>query len=263
MKKTLSAEQIAGYKRDGVTFPVPALSTGEIIALQRTFEELERLLDGDSISARLSQPHLHFRWAYDLATHSKIQDAVEDLIGPDILVHSSTIFCKEARSPGYVSWHQDGYYWRLSDTKLTSAWIALTDSTVENGCLRVVIGSHAAALPHFELRTEHNMLSTGLHLTEDVALSQVQDVALKAGEMSLHHVNLVHGSNANRSDTRRLGYAVRYVAPSVKQVRKHHAVVLARGQDRHGHFKMFEGTPPGALQDGIRASVAFDQSFNE
>jgi non-heme Fe2+,alpha-ketoglutarate-dependent halogenase len=258
----MNKAQIAQYERDGVIFPVPVLSQGEIAGLQRTFQELEALMGGDSISARLSQPHLHFRWAYELATHSKILDAVEDLIGPDILVHSSTIFCKEARSPGFVSWHQDGYYWRLSDTKLTSAWVALTDSTVENGCLRVVIGSHADTRPHFELRTEHNMLSTGLNLMGDIALSQVQDVALKAGEMSLHHVNLVHGSNANCSETRRLGYAVRYLAASVKQVRKHHAVVLARGQDRYGHFKLFEGTPPEALEDGISASVAFDQRFN-
>lgn len=262
MNKALSIEQIERYESDGVLFPVAALSVDEVAALQHLFQELEALLGGASLSSRLSQPHLHFRWAYDLATHAKILDAVEDVIGPDILVHSSTIFSKDPRTAGYVSWHQDGYYWRLSDTKLTSCWIALTDSTVANGCLRVVVGSHVNRLPHYELKRPDNILTTGLHLAVEINADRIRNVTLKAGEMSLHHVNLVHGSDPNRSATRRIGYAVRYVAPSVQQVRQHHEVVLARGSDKHGHFELFQGTPSVTLKDGILAAARFDQRFH-
>jgi len=261
-RRSLSADQLARYRRDGVVFPISALSGSELVFLRRTLDELEGLLGGKNIYGRLSQPHLHFRWAYDLATHPKVLDAVEDIIGPDILVHSSTVFCKEGHSPGYVSWHQDGYYWKLSEAKLTSSWIALTDSTTENGCLRAVTGSHGSVVAHSEHKTADNMLTTGLRLVGDVSQSQILDVTLKAGEMSLHHVNLVHGSAPNHSGTRRLGYAVRYLAPSVRQTRKHHAVVIARGEDRYGHFEPLRGVPSKDLEEGISASAHFGQVFS-
>ena len=200
---------------------------------------------------RFGQWHLCFRWAYDLATHSPILDAVEDLLGPDLLVHSTSAFAKRPHSPEFVSWHQDGYNWGLDVPRLASAWVALTESTSENGCLRVIPGSHRRArLDHTTRHHENNLLGTGLQVAAEVDESQAVDVRLEAGEMSFHHVDIVHGSGPNHSDGPRIGFAIRYITPEVAQRRTHHEVVLARGSDRYGHFALRTTPPGGSIAEG-------------
>ena len=149
MGKVLSAEQLERYQRDGILFPVPVLSPAETARFRAAFEELAARLGGRPVAQALGHTQLYFRWAYDLATHPAILDAVEDVLGPDILVWTVSIFPKYPRDAGYISWHQDGTYWGLDSTQVTTAWVALTDSVVENGCMRVVPGSHQSPiLPH-------------------------------------------------------------------------------------------------------------------
>lgn len=257
MSRSLSQEQLRSYERDGFLFPLAALSRDELAKAAGVMEELEERLGGVLSSRSVMQPHLHFRWAYDLATHPKVLGAAKDIIGPNILVHSSTLFIKYPHNPNYVSWHQDGHYWQLSAPRLVSAWVALTDSTVENGCLRVVRGSHKHSLPHYERRSENNLLSTGLHVAAEVAERDINNVTLKAGEMSLHHVNMVHGSGPNPSATKRIGYAIRLMAAGVKQVRRHHAVVLACGRDDYHYFELLNGPPTDDIKEGLAAAARF------
>jgi non-heme Fe2+,alpha-ketoglutarate-dependent halogenase len=209
------------------------------------------------MTPRHAQLHLHFRWAFDLATRPAVLDAVEDIVGPDILVHSTTMFCKQSHDPGYVSWHQDAHNWRLDEPRLVSAWIALSESTPENGCLRVIPGSHRGRLEHEERPSEDNMLATGLTVADEVDESAAVDFVLDPGEMSLHHADLVHGSRGNRSDGKRIGFAIRYVSPAVSQERPHHAVVLARGEDVHGHYELLEREPSADFEESLAAHDAF------
>jgi ectoine hydroxylase-related dioxygenase (phytanoyl-CoA dioxygenase family) len=138
-----------------------------------------------------------------------------------------------------------------------SAWIALSDSTIENGCLRVQPGTHLRALDHVEVRDRNNLLGNGSTITAALDDARAVDVVLAAGEMSFHHASVVHGSNPNRSHGRRVGFAIRYVAPDVRQKRGHHAVVLARGRDRHGHYEHLDAPPRNSVRDGLPLHVAF------
>jgi ectoine hydroxylase-related dioxygenase (phytanoyl-CoA dioxygenase family) len=263
MGRVLSARQIALYEEDGVLFPVAALAPGALAEFRAGFEAVAAQLGADRRPQRFGQWHLCFRWAYDLATYPAVLDAIEDLLGPDILVHSTTAFAKRPHSPEFVSWHQDGYNWGLEAPRLASAWVALSDSTPANGCLRVVRGSHRRSrLRHTTRPHEHNLLTTGLNIAAEVDEARAVDVLLRAGEMSIHHVDAIHGSGPNRSDGPRIGFAIRYTTPAVSQRRPHHAVVLARGADRYGHFARLAAPPGGSIADGVQAQLALAQAWN-
>jgi non-haem Fe2+, alpha-ketoglutarate-dependent halogenase len=254
---TLAPRQVKQYERDGFLFPIAVLSADEVLQYRAALEELEAHQGHKLKPAQVVQLHLHFRWAYDLATHPAVLDVVETIIGPNILVHTTSIFCKYPHDSSYISWHQDGHYWGLSAPGLVSAWIALSDSTPANGCMQAWPGSHKHQLPHSQRRHSDNLLASGLTVEVEVDESSVVDLALRAGEMSLHHVNLIHGSGPNRSDSKRIGFAVRYVAPEVSQVLEHHPVVLARGRDDYHHYALLEEPPTGNGEASIAAQAAF------
>jgi non-haem Fe2+, alpha-ketoglutarate-dependent halogenase len=197
--------------------------------------------------------HLLFTWANELARHPKILDAVEDVIGPDILCWSTTFFTKEARSPSFVSWHQDATYWGLSTDDVITAWVAFADAPVESGAMKFWPGSHLRnQLEHRDTFAADNLLSRGQEIAVDVPAGEGVDVVLKAGEMSLHHVLLVHGSGPNTTDDRRIGYAIRYIPPHVRQLKVRDSAMLVRGHDRHGNFDL----EPGPRADLDAAAIA-------
>jgi len=255
----LTPEQTDAYRNDGVLFPIPALNPGETAEFLGSVDKLESAYGGSPKSYEMSQSHLHFEWARRLVTHGAILDTVEELIGPDILVHATSIFQKRPCDGTYVSWHQDGYYMRLDRPDFVSAWVALTDSVPENGCLRVVKGSHRSGRRAHTDRAvaDLNLLSSGLEIAAQVDDSEATDVVLRAGEMSLHDMNIVHGSNPNHSALRRTGFAIRYVAPHVKQWSAHHPVLLVRGTDRHGNFHLYTDAPREDFGQAVAAQRRF------
>src|SRR5262252_1746812 len=190
MTKVLSPDQVAKYHRDGLLFPLPALSSTEAAHFRSCHDELDRCLGGRPTAQQKGDCHLYFKWICDLATHVAVLDAVEDVIGPDILIHSSTIFTKYAQDEMFVSWHQDSHYWGLSEPRLVSAWIALTDSTIENGCLRLLAGTHTRRFEHVEEPQQTNILSRGHTVSDIPDVNQAVDIVLQAGQMSFHHANL-------------------------------------------------------------------------
>lgn len=253
MSRVLSSNQIRDYEQDGVVFPIKVLADEELVTARTALETLMTALGKRPDSQLFRHLHLFHRWARDLALHPRVLDAVEDVIGHDILLHSSTVFWKRPRDAGYVSWHQDGYYSGFSELQYTSAWLAITDSSPDNGCMRVVRGSHRQGIvPHNSSSTSSDNFVT-LEIARQVDEGQATDVNLAPGEMSLHHVAIVHGSNANASDRPRIGYAVRYVSPKVRQKLDHYPVILARGHDRFGHYRLLEQPPSLSLQDAILA----------
>jgi hypothetical protein len=258
MGKLLTTAQVERYQRDGILFPIPVLVPDETARFRAAFDELAARLGGRPVAQALGHTQLYFRWAYELATHPVLLDAVEDVLGPDILVWTVSIFPKYPRDPGFISWHQDGTYWGLDSTKVTTAWLALTDSTVETGCMRVVPGSHRRPiLPHRDTYAPDNRLSRGQEIEVAVDEADAIDVVLRAGEMSLHHVNIIHGSNANPSDRSRIGFAPRFTTPQTRQIDgEPPTAVLARGRDRFGHFQLLSGPPALSFDEAVDAQQA-------
>lgn len=231
---TLSPEQRERYRADGVLFPLTAVASARAERCREAVEELGR--DSDALR-RLDNAHLFFAWAYDLATAPAVLDAVEAIIGQDILIDGTLIFCKPARDPGYVSWHQDSVYsgWHL--TPSVSAWIALTPSTPQNGCMRVIPGSHRrGVLEHVTAVDDANLLRRGERIRAGVDESAAVDLALRPGEMSLHDSNIVHGSRANGSKDSRVGFIVRFVTSRVRSAGR--PFVRARGAGDCDHLEL-------------------------
>jgi non-haem Fe2+, alpha-ketoglutarate-dependent halogenase len=255
MKVSVSSEQVEQYERDGLLFPLLVLSPDEVSIFRAAFEQLECRLGGRPQHRQLIQPQLCYRWAYDLATHPAILDVVEAMIGPDILVHSTSIFPKYPMETDPILWHQDAYYWGLSTPRLISAWVALTDSNVANGCLRVVKGTHEkAVLPH-QQSSSVKKTRLSLEVAVEVDETRATNVVLGPGEMSLHHPYIIHGSSPNRTNEIRIGFAIRFVASQVKQSLPHHAVILARGEDRYKHFELLKDPPIEDIDEGIAAQI--------
>lgn len=240
----------AAYRERGYHVPLRAFSAEETARRYRSFLDYWAL-HSDKLSGRpprewgtyLIDTHLFLRWVYEIVVHPPILDAVESVLGPNVLVWGSQWFPKFAHDRSYVSWHQDAAYWGLSPLNVTTAWIAMVPSTRQNGCMRVVPGTHRGLLPQRETYAEANMLSRGQEIAVEVDESQAVDFVLQPGEFSLHHIGIVHGSGPNLSATPRIGLAVRYVSPDVvQQGSTRDMVLLARGRDDHGHFDIVD--PP-------------------
>ncbi|HET9623354.1 MAG TPA: phytanoyl-CoA dioxygenase family protein [Kofleriaceae bacterium] len=256
---SLTAAQIAAYDTAGYLGGLAVLDPDEAARARGHAEQLVARMGGAPRPSDMLQPHLHFRWAFELATHPAVLAAVEGLLGPDLLVHSSSLFYKPPHSASTVAWHQDGSYWRLSRPAVASAWIALTASTRASGCMRVLPGSHTAgALPFTDgAAAPDDMLASGLRTRAPIDEQAAHALELRAGEMSLHHVDLLHASAPNTTAAPRIGLAVRYVPPWVSQELPHHDVVLARGRDDHHHYTLRAEPPGDDFEHGLARQRAF------
>jgi hypothetical protein len=258
MARRLTRQQRERYTTDGCVFPVDILSPSEAERCRTRLEDLERR---HGIVHYTPKPHLTFTFVDELVRHSAILDAVEDIIGSDILAWDSTFIIKEARDTRFVSWHQDLTYWGLEPPDVVSVWLALSASTPESGCMRVIPGSHTLQLPHRDTFAERNILSRGQEVAIQVDERQAVDVVLAPGQMSLHHGRVIHGSAPNRSDDRRIGFNVQYVPPQVKQVvGRRDSATLVRGVDSYNHFEM-EHRP--SVDFTSEAMVAFRKAIAE
>lgn len=232
-------EQIA---RDGYVAPIRVISeydAGRIRGMMEAHEEQH----GKIVKPHSNNPHLLFRWAHELIRSAAITDRVAELYGEDLLVWGSSLFMKQAHHPGFVSWHQDSTYWGLDPADVITAWIAISDSKADNGALCVVPGSHLKdQVEHRDTFNSDNMLSRGQEIACEVKPEEAVCLELEPGEMSLHHVRMIHGSGPNLSARKRIGFAVRYMPTSVRQrgtIRD--TASLARGVDKFGHFDLEHG----------------------
>ena len=225
----------------GYAFPVDVMSRQEAARCRNRFESLEQRLDDMRYGFReqLSYPHILFRFADEIVRTPAILDAVGSILGGDIMVWSTTLLIKEPHTHRHVSWHQDLRYWGLSDeTSVVSTWLALSEVTTDNGCMRFIPGSHKHGLyEHDDTRAEDNSLSRGQQARVAIDESAVLPVPLSPGQMSMHHGWLLHSSAPNHTDDRRIGFITVYIAPSVRQTSSDEDyAMLVRGKDTHGHF---------------------------
>lgn len=254
------------FERDGYACPLPALDAARTAQYRAAFDAFQAAhqaeLEARPPSRRweiFADTHFALPWVDALTRESGILDTVEQLLGPDLLAWNTSWFIKMPGDPTYVSWHQDGAYWGLSPMEVATAWVALGPVTRANGCMRVIPGTHRQpALPQRDTWAADNALSRGQEIAVDVDEAQAVDLALAPGEMSLHHLWIVHGSEANRSDEPRIGIAIRYVAASVRQQGAQAPLaMLVRGQNRFGHFTLAERPtdPQARAGEGRHAEV--------
>jgi len=243
------------FERDGYYFPLRAMSAEEALGYRKKLEAYEAVNGGPLQAAMRHQTHLLFTWADELIRHPKILDAVEEVIGPDILCWVTNFFIKEPKDGNFVSWHQDATYWGLEPAdRILTAWVALSDAPIESGAMKFLAGSHKRGqLAHSDTFAEHNLLSRGQEIAVEVVEDEATEVVLKAGEFSLHHVLLAHGSHPNTTNERRIGFAIRYLPTSARQTKLRDAAVLVRGKDAYGHFDLFEG-PKADLDEAALAA---------
>ena len=238
LSPSAKSDMLTRYRRDGYVFPLPALAPDVVSDARRRLEEFERRQGSPITKEQRHKPHLMMKFLDDAIRTPAVLDAVEAIIGPNILCWETALFIKEAGDPAYISWHQDATYWGLEPFDVLTAWIALSPSTIESGCMRVIAGSHVGDLsPHVDTFAPNNMLSRGQEVAVSVNEAEAVNLELQPGQMSLHDVKIVHGSDPNRASDRRIGLAIRYIPTSVRQVAgSGDCAMLVRGVDTFGHF---------------------------
>jgi non-heme Fe2+,alpha-ketoglutarate-dependent halogenase len=262
--KVLTKEQVEAFHHNGFLFPIPALNQGEVATclagLQRLESELGCAVADADVKWR-SHAYAHSPWFNDLIRHPRILDAVEDVIGPNILVWTSTFFIKEAHSATYAAWHQDGAYFGLEPREQVCAWVALTDASAEAGCMeQLSFHGEPRLYHHAALGLANSINRAGQTIMEPFDDTEPVAMALPTGSISLHHELAVHRSAPNRAAHRRVGIGLNYIPTHVRvngSVRL--KAMLVRGEDTYGHFDPVE--PPAAERDA--AALAVHQAVSE
>jgi hypothetical protein len=238
--KFLDAESIEKFRTDGYLAPIRVISEAQAETCRVKLEDYEQSTGGPICGIYRFKLNLLFRWADELVRNERILDPVEDLLGPNILCWNSNLFIKEAGDPKYVAWHQDSPYQGMSESEGVAAWVALAPSTIDNGALQVIPGSHTRGdVVHRETDDELNQLMRHQEIAVDLNEDDAVHLILKPGEMSLHHTRIIHSSAPNTGDHRRLGLAIRYIPTHIHQVAgSHDSVALVRGVDEFGHYEL-------------------------
>ena len=260
MRKKLTDLQVSQFQETGFLSAFPVLSAAQALHLRAYLETFEAENDGVLTGSLRFKNHLLFKWLSDLIRSPKILDAVEDIIGHNIMVWSTDWWIKEANSPQFVSWHQDSQYWGLDTAKLVTVWVALSPSTIESGCMRILPGSHVGPdLAHEETYHDDNMLTRGQSISgidEDKAVN----LEVQTGQAVLFAFRIAHASYPNQTDDRRIGLAIRYIPTDTQQqYSDQDSAALVRGVDNYQHFEL----EPEPRYDFDPVTVAFHKESEE
>ena len=230
----LSLNQLKQYEDNGFVSPINIFSKEKAKEIRNEIELIEKKMPDELDKSGRYNAHLISPLLDDVTHNPKILDAVQSLIGEDILVCGTTLFIKNPNEKGFVSYHQDAKYIGLEPHNWVTVWLAVTDANEHNGCMRMLPGSHKENLKNHEQKfDENNLLTRGQTIT-GVPLNKTEPVILKAGQISLHHPLVVHGSGINKSNDRRIGFVIQsYIGTNVNQVIGKMFVQKARGEDEY------------------------------
>ncbi len=245
----LSAQQIKYYNEKGYIAPIDVLSNQEASEIRKEIEIIEKKWPDALEGPGRNYVHLISPVFNKLCLNKKILDAVESIIGKNILICGTTLFIKNPNEKGFVSFHQDAKYIGLEPHNWVTAWIAITDANEENGCMQMWPGSHKKNLIHHTEKFDENNLLTRGQTIENVPLEETEPVVLETGQMSLHHPTVIHGSGLNKSNDRRIGFVVQsYIGSNVNQVLGKMYVQKARGEDTH-KFHKYSDIPQALMSE--------------
>jgi non-heme Fe2+,alpha-ketoglutarate-dependent halogenase len=236
--RVLTQAQIDTFHRDGLVAPVDCLSPEQVAAHLAVIEDYEAKT-GESISRTIRvRAVLALKWLLDVARGPVVAGAMQDLIGPNVVLFLSGVWSKGAGDGRFVSWHQDGAYNPFDRNTGATAWLALTDASEEMGCMHVVPGSHRDPnVTHAETFDPANLLSRG-QTAQGVDTSRAVPIPLKAGQISIHHEMVVHGSGPNLSGRRRMGISLNCCAAEAKPLAGIDSAVLIAGENTPGHWRL-------------------------
>ena len=240
--KFLQAAQITEYNANGFLSGLEVFTPDEMVSHRAYFDDLlGRVISEGGTSYSISTAHLKYGPVYDLLRHPTIVGFVSDLLGDDVIGWGSHYFCKMPKDGQEVAWHQDATYWPLSPTNAVTVWLAIDDSDCENGCLRVIRGSHLHGRLQHAGATSESVLDRTVQ--DPTTLGQTVNVELQAGQISIHSDQLVHGSLKNESERRRCGLTLRYCTPDVRAgLDWHKKGVVVSGKPDSDHW--FDATRP-------------------
>jgi len=234
---SLTEEQKQSYAKNGYLIDLPpAFNEAEMAVLNEELKELEKLLEPGEKLLHTREWHRESKWLYDICANPQILQYVEGILGPNFYMWGSQFFAKEPRSKESVAWHQDAYYWTLAPHHSVTVWLAFTDVDEENGAMRVIPGTHDKGIIKHRKIEGDSVLKLELEqgtFNESDAVS----LKLKAGQLSLHDDNIVHGSPANQSDRWRIGLTIRYSSTKVRSTvdNPHFLTYMMRGVDEFKH----------------------------
>ena len=234
----LTTQELNHYKNKGYISPVDALTSIEAKEIRDEIEKIEKNWPKALEGINRNYVHLISPVFNKVCLNKNILDAVESIIGKNILICGTTLFIKNPKEEGFVSFHQDAKYIGLEPHNWVTVWVAITDANENNGCMRMLSGSHKENLRHHEQKFDENNLLTRGQTIKNVSLDKTDPVILKAGQMSLHHPKIVHGSGLNYSDDRRIGFVIQsYIGSNVDQVLGKMYVQKARGEDKYKYHE--------------------------
>jgi ectoine hydroxylase-related dioxygenase (phytanoyl-CoA dioxygenase family) len=287
MTGSLSDARVAQYREEGFLCPVDVFSPAEAAGHRAALEQQEARYRDGGLARPINQylrvnTHLVSEVPRTVAMDPRIIDAVESLLGPDLMLWSCEYFIKEPYTDKIVTWHQDLTYWGMGETDHeVTAWLALSPANSASGCMRFVPGSHKQSIvAHNDTFAEDNLLSRGQEIAVEVDEEDAVVAALEPGQMSLHHGRLFHASGPNLTGDRRIGQVMRFIRPDTPATGKSRGyAVLVRGCDRIGN--RINLVPPGGsftapalamyeevmseqartLADGAKARVGIYQSL--
>ena len=234
----LTTEQLDRYNNKGYISPVDALTSIEAKEIRDEIEKIEKNWSKALEGINRNYVHLISPVFNKVCLNKNILDAVESIIGKNILICGTTLFIKNPKEKGFVSFHQDARYIGLEPHNWVTVWIAITDAHEKNGCMRMLPGSHKENLRYHEQKFDENNLLTRGQTIKNISLDKTEPVILKAGQMSLHHPKIIHGSGLNYSDDRRIGFVIQsYIGSNVEQVLGKMYVQKARGEDKYKYHE--------------------------
>lgn len=254
MPKVLTPAQIESFNEQGHLSPIRVMSAEQAAGYRARLEAFEAGQGSPLKGGQRNKTYLLFTWAREILMNERLVDTIEDLLGPDLLVYHSTTWIKESQAAGFVSWHQDSTYFGLEPLEQVTAWVALSNATVEAGCMRVLPKSHKLGQLPSDLKPDkNNLLTSGQTVKLDVDPAKVVAMPLQPGEVSLHHACTVHGSPGNESNDRRIGLCLHFVPAHVRPIE--HLVrsnalcsaILVRGKTKHDLYPLEQ--PPRADND--------------
>ena len=234
----LSSNQLKQYEDEGFVSPINIFSKDKAKEIRNEIEIIENDMPEELDNSGRYNAHLISPLLDEVTHDTKILDAVQSLIGENILICGTTLFIKNPNEKGFVSYHQDAKYIGLEPLNWVTAWVAITDSNEKNGCMRMWSGSHKDNLKEHDEKFNNGNLLTRGQTVKNVPKDETTPLILEAGQMSLHHPTVVHGSELNKSNDRRIGFVIQsYISTNVKQVLGKNSVQLARGTDEYNYHE--------------------------
>lgn len=235
MPKVLSADQVKHFEERGFVGPVQVLNEDEVTYFRGRLEAFEARHPTE-VKKLKTKSHILLPWVQDIARHERVLDVYEDLIGPDILCYSMAWRIKEPDGKTFAGWHQDAAYSPIKPILCIGA-LALGECGPEQGCLRILPGSHKGpVLRHTDTEDPDSILARGQYISEEFDKSAAVDLALRPGEISIFNSSCIHGSNANVSTERRIMLLVEMMPTCVEQRRHRDSATLVRGVDNYRNY---------------------------